>query len=141
MFEPSDRPRLFGLPPGADFPAAIASELIARFDGQPPDALARVQIFVNAARMRRRLTECLTDGAARLLPRISLVSDLVPLVPEADLPPPVSALERKLELARLLAPLLESADAPAPRSALFDLADSLIALLDEMHTENVKIPP
>ncbi len=94
-------------------------------------------MFVNSARMRRRLKQAFVDAGPLLLPKIALVSDLVPLVPEANIAPPLPSLDRQLEMARLIEPLLSGAQAPAPRSAVFDLADSLIALLDEMHTEGV----
>ncbi len=137
MFEPQDAPRVFGIPPGVDFPASIAAELIRKFERQPPEALARTLIFVNSARMRRRLSQALAASGPILLPKIALVSDIVPLVPEAEIAAPVPALERHLEMARLIEPLLQSATAPAPMSALYDLADSLISLLDEMQTEGV----
>ena len=37
----------------------------------------------------------------------------------------------------MIKPLLDAPDPPAPKSALFDLADSLAALLDELHGEAV----
>ena len=137
MFDPSPGPRVFGVPPGADFPAAVVEGVLTRMAGAPPDALAHVQIFVNTQRMRRRLVTLLQDGPARLLPRIDLITDAERLIPAAELPDIAPALQRKLELAKLIEPLLESDVAPAPRSALFDLADSLAALLDELHSEGV----
>ena len=52
MFDPQSGPRLFGLPPGADFPAMLAPGLRARLKGQPPEAIARVEVLVNTARMQ-----------------------------------------------------------------------------------------
>ena len=137
MFDPTQTPRLFGVPPGEDFAAAIVARCLATYRDQPPEALARLTIIVNAERMRRRLVELFSDGNARLLPRILPVTAVDRLVPDASLPPATSNLHRKLELARLIKPLLDAPDAPAPRSALFDLADSLAALLDELHGEDV----
>ncbi|MBD3766135.1 MAG: double-strand break repair protein AddB, partial [Rhodobacterales bacterium] len=57
----------------------------------------------------------------------------------ADLPPPVPPLRRRLDLARLVAALLDRAPDLAPRSSIFDLADSLAGLMDEMQGEGV--PP
>ena len=54
MFEPTDTPRAFGLPPGVDFPAELVAGLRARLQGQPPEAMARVEIYVNTRRMARR---------------------------------------------------------------------------------------
>ncbi len=130
---------MFGVPPGADFPAAVVASVLNRMADASPEALARVRIFVNTQRMRRRLVTLFQNGPARLLPRIGLITDAGRFIPTTDLPQVAPALQRKLELAKLIEPLLESGAAPAPRSALFDLADSLAALLDELHSEGV--PP
>ncbi|GKY86483.1 double-strand break repair protein AddB [Sinisalibacter aestuarii] len=137
MFEHDDRPRLFALPPGVDFPRAVAEGLRARFAGQPPEALARVSLFVNTRRMQRRLSELFDEGPALLLPRIRLVTDLGQDAAFADLPPAVSPLRRRLELASLVARLLDAQPDLAPRAAIYDLADSLAALMDEMQGEGV----
>lgn len=137
MFEPSNRPRLFGLAPGVDFPRALIAGLLERCSGMPPEAMARVEIFVNTRRMQRRLKALFDDGPARLLPRIRLVTDLAEAAAFADIPPAVSPLRRRLELTRLIAGLLDQEPDLAPRSALFDLADSLAKLMDEMQGEGV----
>ena len=41
---------LFGLPPGADFAAALVDGLCAKFAKAPPTDLARVQIIMNMLR-------------------------------------------------------------------------------------------
>ncbi|MDD9923992.1 MAG: double-strand break repair protein AddB [Boseongicola sp.] len=137
MFESQDTPRIFAVSPGADFPRAIVGEVLDRYKDQPPDALARCLILVNTERMRRRMTDLFCAGAPLLLPKIALVSQLSELVPEADIPPPISPLERKLEIARLVRGLLQVNDAMAPESAVFDLSDSLAKLIDEMQSEGV----
>lgn len=129
-------PRLFALPPGADFPAALAEGLIARAAGRPPEALAQVELYLNSARMLRRVQEELSRAGARLLPRLRLVTDPAE-PPGSALPPPVPALRRRLELAQLVARLLDLAPDLAPRAAVFDLADSLAQLIDEMQGEGV----
>ncbi|MCR9127367.1 MAG: double-strand break repair protein AddB [Rhodobacteraceae bacterium] len=136
MFEATPRPRLFGLPPGADFPRALADGLIHRLGDAPPEAMARVHLIVNTRRMARRLRDLFDAGPARLLPRISLITDLQPPVP---LPPPVPPLRRRLQLTQLIARLLDRQPELAPRAALYDLALSLADLLDEMQGEGV--PP
>ena len=47
MFESSHIPRVFGLPPGVDFPKVLVDGLMAKQAGQPPEALARVELIVN----------------------------------------------------------------------------------------------
>ncbi|MCE6952525.1 double-strand break repair protein AddB [Cereibacter sphaeroides] len=133
MFD-SPGPHLFGLPPGVDFPAALVAGLRARLADAPPEAMARVELYVNTQRMRRRITELMTAEGAGFLPRIRLVTELPPV---PGLPAPVPALRRRLELAQLVARLIEAQPDLAPRSALFDLADSLAELIDEMQGEGV----
>jgi ATP-dependent helicase/nuclease subunit B len=129
-------PRVFALPPGTDFPARLAAGLRARMAGQAPETMAGVTIFLNTQRMRRRLLECLTAGGATILPRLRLVTELGgdPLLGGGTA---VSALARRLELAVLVDRLLQAEPGLAPRSALFDLADSLAGLMDEMRAEAV----
>ena len=86
MFEPQEPPRVFGLPAGVDFPQALVDGLLARVDGHPPEALARVELLVNTERMARRLRRIFEDGPARLLPRIRLITDLETLAPSIIIP-------------------------------------------------------
>ncbi|MBY6113962.1 double-strand break repair protein AddB [Mameliella alba] len=132
-------PRMFGLPCGADFATELVAGLRARLGDAPPEALARVEIFVNSDRMARRLREVFDAGPASLLPRIRLVTDLADPLTKAALPTPVPPLRRRLELTGLVSKLLDSAPDLAPRAALFDLADSLATLMEEMQGEGV--PP
>lgn len=137
MFEPADRPRLFGVAPGVDFPAALVAGLRTRLHGQPPEAMARVQLIVNTRRMARRIRALFDQGPACLLPRIGLVTDLGERWDMAHIPPAVPALRRRLELIRLISALLDQQPDLAPRTSLYDLADSLAALMDEMQGEGV----
>ncbi len=128
--------KLFALPPGVDFPAELVSGLLGRMAGQPPEAMARVTLILNTQRMRRRVTECLQAHGARFLPRLLLVTDAAALG-NMVLPVPVSPLRRRLELSVLLDRLLQTGTTHFPRAALYDLADSLAALMDEMQGEGV----
>ena len=132
-------PRIFGLPPGTDFPRELLIGLEQRLAEHPPEDWARVEIYVNTRRMQRRLIALFAEGPPRLLPRIRLVSELGQGAPMADLPPPVSALRRRLELSQLVAGLLQRQPDLAPSAAIYDLSDSLAALMDEMQGEGV--PP
>lgn len=131
-----DRPNLFALPPGVDFPSELVEGLLTRMASQPPEALARVTLIVNTQRMRRRVTECLQAKGAMLLPRVMLVTEATTLVDTA-LPAPISPLRRRLELSVLLDRLLATGTTHFPRAALYDLADSLAALMEEMQGEGV----
>ena len=137
MFDPSDRPRIFGLAPGVDFPAALVDGLRDKLTGQPPDAIARVDLIVNTRRMARRLREIFDAGPPGFLPRIRLLTELDNLVPGIKAPPAISPLRRRLELVQLVSRLLNADPTLAPRTSLYALADSLATLIDEMQGEGV----
>jgi len=137
--QPADTPRVFALPPGADFARHLARGLLARAATLPPEALAQAEIWVNTRRMQRRIADLMAADGARLLPRLRLVTDLGRDAHVPGLLPPVPALRRRLELAQLVAGLLDAAPDLAPRAAIHDLADSLARLMAEMQGEGV--PP
>ncbi|ETX27910.1 double-strand break repair protein AddB [Roseivivax isoporae] len=139
MFDPAPGPRLFGLAPGIDFPRALVAGLRARLAGHPPEAMARVELFVSSDRMRRRVETLFAEGPPGFLPRIRLVTQIGPPALAATLPDPAPGLRRRLELTALVSRLIDADPAIAPRAALFDLADSLAQLMDEMQVEDV--PP
>jgi ATP-dependent helicase/nuclease subunit B len=138
MFEPSDNPKCFALPLGCDFSQAFLAGLRARMLGQPPEAMARVEIFVNTRRTERRMRDLLEQGPAGFVPRIRVITDLArdPMV-AAGIAPAISPLRRRLELAQVIAALLDREPDLAPRAATYDLADSLAGLMDEMHGEGI----
>lgn len=137
MFDPLPHPRLFGMPPGADFPAALVEGLCAAHAGRPPQDLARVRLIVNTRRMARRIRELFDRGPALLLPRIELITDLGQSHHLTEVPEAVPPLRRRLELIELISALLDAEPDLAPRAALYDLADSLARVLDEMNGEGV----
>ena len=128
---------IFALPPGADFPAALVDGLLARYGDSAPEDFARIRLWLNTRRMERRVTALFRDRGPRLLPSIRLVADLGRDLVDPALPPSVPPIRRRLELARLVQALLAAEPDLAPRAALYDLADSLAALLDEMQGEGV----
>lgn len=136
MFDPSVKPRLFGLPPGADFPRALVAGLKARMAGKDPAAMARVTLFLNTAKMRERVRAAFQESGASFLPRLRLVSELGS-DPLPGLPQAVPPLRRRLELAVLVGRLVERQKDFAPGTAVYDLADSLAGLMDEMQDEGV----
>jgi double-strand break repair protein AddB len=129
---------LFALPPGVDFPAELVAGLLHRMADKPPEAMARVTLILNTQRMRRRVTEGLQTHGTRFLPRLLLATDAAALG-TVPLAPPVPPLRRRLELSMLLDGLLQTGTTDFPRAALYDLADSLATLMDEMQGEGV--PP
>ena len=137
MFEPKKNGRIFGVHPGVDFPKALVTGVLERSKDHPPEYLAKIELFVNTRRMQRKVQVLFEEGPARLLPRIRLITELSTDY-FADLSsPPISPLRRRLELINLITALLDREPELAPRSTIFDLADSLALLLDEMHDEGV----
>ena len=137
MFEPSEKPRIFGSAPGVDFAEGLVAGLTARGKTLSPTDWALVEIYVNTTRMQRRIRSVFDAGPARLLPKVRLVTDLANDPVTLDLPPVVAPLERRLELSQFVAKLLQSQPDLAPRAALYDLSDSLAKLMDEMQGEGV----
>ena len=127
---------VFALPPGVDFPKELVSGLLERMGTQPPEAMARVQLYLNSGRMLRSVRAQFQRSGARYLPRLRLVSDLGQ-DPLAGLPLAVSPLQRKLELAQLVEQLTRAIPAFEAGSSHFALAESLSALLAEMQSEGV----
>lgn len=137
MTEMSDRrPNIFGLPPGVDFPATLVQGILDRHGDGPPENLARMTLFLNSARMLSSVRAAFDAKGARLLPKLRLVSDLA-LTPWPGLGPPAPALRRRLELAPLVGKLVGRLPQFAPGMAVFDLAESLARLMDEMQEEGV----
>ena len=134
----TEGPRIWAMPPGADFPAHLVSGLRALLAPHPPQAASRLTLIVNTERMRRRVAALWAETPG-LLPRIRLVTDLGRDTLLPGLPPAVPKLRRRLEIAQLVAGLMDRAPDIGPRAALYDLAESLATLLDEMQGEGV--PP
>ncbi|MEO0999019.1 MAG: hypothetical protein AAFW69_00190, partial [Pseudomonadota bacterium] len=97
--------RVHALPAGRDGAEALAEGLLARWGGGPPEALARVEIWLGTRRMARRLAEALAPpgGPPRLMPRMRLVAEIgrdPTLLPGT--PPTIPELKRTLLLTRLV---------------------------------------
>lgn len=137
MFEPTKAPRVFAAPLGVDFCASLIDGLDDALHGQGPEALARVEIHVANARMQRRLQALYAQRGPGLLPRIRPVLSLAETADLEGLPPAMSPLALRLELAQLIAKLIDANPDLAPRAALYDLADSLADFMGEMVEEGV----
>lgn len=130
-------PRLFHLPPGVDFATALVDGLRDRLHGHPPEAMARVTLYLNTNRMRRRVAEAFIARGPGFLPRLRVLTDVTEGQPLVGLPAATSPLRRRLELTQLIAGLLDGQPDLAPRATLYDLADSLATLMSEMQSEGV----
>lgn len=138
MFEPIDRPRLFGIGLGQDFSSQLVHGLEARFKRMDPAAIAQVEIFVNTRRMQRRISSLFQRKSAFLFPRLRLLTDLGPEASLLGMAEPEPSLKRRLEVAQLVKGLLAADQTLAAQDAAFDLADSLVALMSEMQGEGVE---
>lgn len=139
MFEPVTIPRVYSVPLGVDYPQAVVDGLRARLANTSPDKIARTELIVNTARMRRRLRTLFAQGPATLMPRMTLLSELGNDPQFHHIPPATSALARRMELVPLVHRLLESDPRLAVRRSLFDLSDGLASLMSEMQGEGVPL--
>jgi len=137
MMFPNSGPRVFHLPPGVDFAPALVAGLRARLAAAPPEAMAGVTLYLNTNRMRRRVREAFVATGPGFLPRLHVLTDLTEGLALSGIAAAVSPLRRRLELSQLIARLLDAQPDLAPRAALYDLADSLATLMDEMQGEAV----
>ncbi len=140
MFKPCATPRVYAGPIGTDFSKSFVSGLFERAKNMSAQDFANVTIYVNTRRAARRIEALFAQQSATLLPKLRVLSDLSnDLFAPANLPLPTSPLKRRLILANLVAALIDLEPDLAPRSSVFALADSLGALLDEMHGEAVPL--
>jgi ATP-dependent helicase/nuclease subunit B len=136
MFEPCETPRFFAMPCGADFSTQLVDGVIARMAHTPPEAMTKIEIYLNTPRMMRHVRVAFDKRGARLLPRLRLLTDLAD-APLIGLPPAVPSLRRRLELAQLVGGLTQRMPEFSAGTNLYSLADSLAQLLAEMQQENV----
>ncbi|MGM0583678.1 MAG: double-strand break repair protein AddB [Pseudomonadota bacterium] len=129
-------PRVFRLPPGVDFSAEIARGLRARLADHPPEAMARLRLYLNTRRTGRAVTSALEDHAA-YLPRIAFVGELEDEARRAGLPGWDSKLRRTLALMRLTEGFMRAEPAFGDPASAPSLAVSLRGLLDELQAAGV----
>jgi ATP-dependent helicase/nuclease subunit B len=137
-------PRWFTIAAHRPFLADLASVLHQSLTAQGPEALADAVVLTPTRRGARALAEAFfhaAGGKPVLLPRIRALGDLdegePPFEPSAialDLPPAVSPMRRRFELARLIVEKGELKREPDAAQAL-ELADALGAFLDSLHIE------
>lgn len=142
-------PRLFTLPPQADFLRSIATRLRLEFDVENnPDALSGVMVLVPTRRAARALGDAFAASAGSgvaLLPMIRPIGEfdvddppfepgeLSEIAPEA-----ISSSRRRFELARLILAKEEAIGRPVSLGGALALAEPMAALLDDLATEDCK---
>ncbi|MEM1265351.1 MAG: double-strand break repair protein AddB [Pseudomonadota bacterium] len=127
------RPRVFALPPGVDFGAALLAGLDRRLADRDPMVAAEATLILNTERSRRRLSALIDAGPVRLGPRLRTLTDFGR---DRAVDPPLS---RQLLLTQLIDSLIEREPDLGPRSGAFALAGSLEELLSELEEEGVPL--
>jgi len=129
--------KIFGLPPGADFPKALVDGVCAHFQDTPPHHMAQAHIILNTERMLRRVKKLFSEKSNILHPRLHLLANLSEFSDIQDFQKPVSPLIARFELIALIDGLITAEPDLAARASLFSLSDSLANLIDEMQGEGV----
>ncbi len=142
-------PRWFTVAPHRPFLHDLAAGLLAELEPHGPDALSEAVVLTPTRRGARALAQAFVaaaSGRALLLPQIRALGDLdegePPFEPgeiAADLPPAVTPLRRRFELARLVAEHGEALGRRPDAAGALDLADALAAFLDSAAIEEVDV--
>lgn len=133
------------IPAALPFAETLAAEMLARHGADGDNRLADALILLPTRRAVRSLSQAFlraADGRAMVLPRIQPLGDLDDDEPamlspdrlaEAETPPAIGAMARRMLLARLILARDDMNDA----AAALGLARSLADLLDEVATERL----
>ncbi len=110
---------------------------MARFDGRPPEHLARSTVIVNSGPMGRAIRDAFIARSPLLLPRILPLSSLETLLADTNLPQAADPIVMRLELTRLVQQKIEAEALRVAGNTAYDIAGSLLRLLGEMASEGV----
>ncbi len=146
----SATPRLFTIDAGRAFLVDLASVLRTSIDAAADTELADALIYLPTRRAVRALADTFIaaapGGRASLLPRIRALGDIDEDefvvfegagADELDLPPAISAIERRLTLAQMVAAKDRAFDGQERWAGALSAADALGRLLDSFYTEEV----
>lgn len=123
---------LFALPCGVDFAASLADGLIERMAGRPPEAMARVTVYVNSGRTKTALAEAFAERRPIMLPK------MMPLTAIGG-GAVTARLARRLELGRLIDAAMKAQPDLARGQSVPELAASLADLMAEMQLEGLTV--
>jgi ATP-dependent helicase/nuclease subunit B len=142
-------PRWFSIPAHRPFLADLATGLMQALAGQGPEQLAQATLLVPSRRAARALAEAflgVTGARATLLPQIRAIGDLEedepPFEPGelgVELPPAVSPLRRRFELARIVAEQSDRLGRSFTAAGALELADALGGFLESLEIEEVEV--
>lgn len=146
LFGP-ESPRWFTIPAHRPFVEDLAAGLVATLGPGDPEALSEAIVLTPTRRGARALADAFVraaGGRAVLLPQIRALGDLdegePPFEPgdlALDLPPAISPLRRRFELARLVAEHAGMFERRLDAAAVLELADALAGFLDSLQIEEV----
>ncbi|MEE2565206.1 double-strand break repair protein AddB [Hyphobacterium marinum] len=140
-------PRVFTMPPQADFLDALARHVLAEFGGDDPEALADVTILTPTRRAGRALMDAFAraagpDRGALILPLIRPIGDVDADEPPFEpgelagiAPPAVEPARRQFELARLILAKEAALGRRIGIAGAMALAEPLAVLIDDLWTE------
>ena len=139
--------RWFTIPAHRPFVVDLAGGLLAAF-GDAPEAMVGAVVLTPTRRGARSLADAFVQaggGRAVLLPQIRALGDLdegePPFEPgdlALDLPPAISPLRRRFELARLVVEHQDVIGRELDAAAALELADALAGFLDSLQIEEVE---
>lgn len=148
-FDPfiGEAPRWYAIEAHRPFLEDLASGVLDWMQGLPPEALADAVVLLPNRRAARAFTEALSlraEGRTLLLPQVRPLGDLEedepPFAPgdiEADLPPAISALQRRFELARMI---VRHHRGTLPSLRALEMAEALAGFMDSCQIEEVTEP-
>ena len=148
-FDPfsGDAPRWYAISAYRPFLEDLAAGVLDWLGDRPPEELSDATILLPNRRAARAFTAALSKLSADkpvLLPQVRPLGDLEddepPFTPGAlgvDLPPAISSLSRRFELARMI---VETFDPNLKPAQALDMADALGRFLDSCQLEEVRDP-
>ena len=108
LFERTTLPRVFGVPLGVDFAKDIAAGVLGRSASHQPHDIAKIEIFVNTARMQKALNLAFSETGSLLLPKITLFTGIANSEFSMSKLGVSSDLRRQLVLSRLVSALIDA---------------------------------
>ncbi len=140
-------PRWFAIEAHRPFLEDLAAGVLAWASGLPPEALSDAVVLLPNRRAARAFTDALSDqaeGRTLLLPQVRPLGDLEedepPFAPgdiEADLPPAISPLRRRFELAAMIT---RHHDGVLQPLRALEMAEALAGFMDSCQIEEVSDP-
>jgi len=137
MLEPAPQRNVYALPPGCNFARELVEGIMNRQESNNPIDLVKTELFLSTGKLREDVRKEFISRNNLLLPQFKLINELCFDLRFPSIPLPNSSLQRRLELMKAVKQLLDNDKRFASQLAHYDLAQSLEALLQELHQENI----